>query len=168
MFSKIRTALSRLDYVRDGVMIVWRAAPAWTVIWAVILILLGIQPAITLHLLREVIDSLTELVDQWDPALMRDAILYISLFGGATFFYYLANSILAIARTIQREKVTDHISNLVFDQATSLDLRFFETKQYYDMLQRAQNDISSKPINLLDQFGSLIRHTITLVPYVSD
>jgi ATP-binding cassette subfamily B protein len=63
----------------------------------------------------------------------------------------------------QAEFVRDHMSALVHSQAVAVDLAFYESSEHYDRLERARNDLQTRPLTLLQNVGNLLQHTLTLV-----
>ncbi|HEY9297479.1 MAG TPA: ABC transporter ATP-binding protein, partial [Phormidium sp.] len=66
-------------------------------------------------------------------------------------------------RTVQGELTQDYITSLIHTQAISLDLAFFESPDYYDLLHRAHIEARNHPILLLETLGELARISITLL-----
>ena len=62
----------------------------------------------------------------------------------------------------QAELIKDHLSHIIHEQCATVDLEFFESPECYDNLDRVQNDLSTRPLALLENLGSLTRNTITL------
>ncbi|WP_233993601.1 ABC transporter ATP-binding protein [Salinibacter altiplanensis] len=74
-----------------------------------------------------------------------------------------AGAVIGWVQTAQSEHVRDYIQKLVHDQAGSLDLAFYESSDYYDTLNQASNQASSKSLEVLQQLGGLLQNGITLV-----
>jgi ATP-binding cassette subfamily B protein len=66
-------------------------------------------------------------------------------------------------RTAQSELVQDHISALVHEKSIAVDLAFYESSDYYDHLNRARSDASGRSLALLENSGSLLQNSITLL-----
>ena len=66
-------------------------------------------------------------------------------------------------RLAQSELVRDHMSGLIHQKATAVDLEFYESPEYHDGLERVQNDLNSRPLALLESTGSLFQNAITLI-----
>jgi ATP-binding cassette subfamily B protein len=66
-------------------------------------------------------------------------------------------------RTAQSELLQDHISALIHEKSVAVDLAFYETPEYYDRLHRARNDATSRSLALLENGGSLVQNSITLL-----
>jgi ATP-binding cassette subfamily B protein len=103
---------------------------------------------------------------------LRTPILYAATFAGLVFANVALSSLLNLVRTAQRELAGDHISRIIHEQATRLDMGYFESKEYFDQLRRARVEAAGRPVMLLENVGDLARSAIVmlsiagiLVPY---
>lgn len=161
---KLRKFSSQLIYLPKALKLVWTAAGYWTVIWAVLLILLGVFPAVQVYLFKTAIDSFvgvlgvgTHSTNLW--ASLRLIALLVSLLLLISVLSNLNNWV----RTIQAELTEDYISSLIHEKAISLDLAFFESTDYYDLLHRAHLEARNRPIALLENLGEFIKSILTLL-----
>src|SRR5690606_8309655 len=109
---------------------------------------------VLVSLTRTVVDSLVVAIEaqgEWGaiqqalgPLILMAAIMAISL---------LLDSFSAWIVAGQSELVQDSISRLVQQQALRLNLRFFETAEYYDLLEQVRSDAARQPIELLRNLG---------------
>ena len=145
-----------------GLGLVRRAAGGWTLAWLLLLVAQGLLPAAQMQLTRSLVNSLAvrQLGEPWlRPALWLPAGLIAFLWLGSQ----LLASVTAWVRVCQAERVQDHIHGLIQDQASALDLAFFEDPDGYDLLHRARVDAMSQPLALLESVGSVIQNGVTLV-----
>ena len=75
----------------------------------------------------------------------------------------IARAISGWIRTSQAELIRDHLTGLVHEKSVAVDVAFYESSEYHDQLERARNDLSSRPLTLLESFGSLVQNLITLL-----
>lgn len=62
-----------------------------------------------------------------------------------------------------RDLLGEKVNLMVIEKALNLDLSFFETPSFYDILQRAQQEAGYRPLSLLQQIFSLFRNLITFI-----
>jgi ABC-type multidrug transport system fused ATPase/permease subunit len=55
------------------------------------------------------------------------------------------------------------VTNMILDQTTRLDLSFFETPEFYDSLNRAQEETSFRPGQILFSLVSLLQSSISIL-----
>jgi ATP-binding cassette subfamily B protein len=155
-------------YLPKALALIWDAAPLWTVGWILLLIAQGILPAAIVYLTRAVVDSLVVAANangDWEaiqPAL--SLIMLMVLLMGVSV---VLRSLTTWVTGGQAEVVQDYVSNLIHQQASTLDLGFFETPEYYDLLERAQRDAAGQPLALLRNVGTLFQNSITLVGMIA-
>ncbi|MBI4865464.1 MAG: ABC transporter ATP-binding protein [Candidatus Wallbacteria bacterium] len=159
----LRAALTQVRYVPRALALVRAAAGGWTVAWLALLVAQGVLPIALVWITRELVNGLTAIVRAGpDPALVNGAIGW----GAAMACLLLATDALSSlggwVRTVQGERVQDHVSGLVHRQALALDLEYFDSPEFYDRLHRARVDALTRPVALLQSLGSLGQSTLTL------
>jgi ATP-binding cassette subfamily B protein len=162
--NKMADARQQLPYLPKALGLVRAAAGGWTVLWLVILVLQGLLPAGIVTLTRYLVDNLVEVVGSGASLeTIRPTLILVVLLAAAMLLTEILTGLNRWARTVQSELVTDYLSKLTHRKAVSLDLNFYESADFYDMLHRARVDASHRPVALLDNLGSLIQNGITLV-----
>lgn len=73
------------------------------------------------------------------------------------------NGLAEMSQDLLRDLLGQRISLMIIEKAISLDLSYYETPAFYDMLQRAQQEAGYRPLAMLQQIFSLVRGTITLL-----
>jgi len=74
-----------------------------------------------------------------------------------------ANRLAWWASTNQNELVQEALTLQVQSQALRLDMQYYDSTEYYDMLHRAGSESVSRPLIVLDNLGQLTRYLITFV-----
>ncbi|RCJ18991.1 ABC transporter [Nostoc sp. ATCC 43529] len=155
------------DYTRAlfrSLPLLWTAAPKEMLFLIAVTLLQGILPAISVWITKLVVDTvataltsgkelgnaiLLPLVAGWVLALLLQTLLYPWLF--------------ALQGNLN-DKLTAHISLLLMRKADTFpDLSRFEDSQFYDELQLLQEQVSYKPLNLLENLVELGRSLVTLI-----
>lgn len=160
---KLRKLLSLLPYLPRSVKLAWAAAKNWSVAWAVLLILQGLLPVVTVYLTRSLVDSLVAAVRSgaaWQN--VRPVLFFAGLMAILFLLTDLLRGITNWVRTAQSERVQDHIRNLIHEKSASIDLSFYESPEFYDHLHRACTEAGYRPQALLENIGNLIQGGITL------
>lgn len=159
-----RAQFAQLKYVPAALRLVWDAAPGQSVLYFFLLSIQGIQPGIVVLLTRVILDTLVAVYNAgviWE--VLSPQLWAFVLFGAVTLLGYLIANASRYLRLLLSEYVQRHITGLIQAKATALDLEFFESPAYFDQLQRASIDAPDRPLALLEIFGGLIQHAITLV-----
>ena len=132
------------------------------------LVVLGILPGIIVYLTKHVIDSIVAAKNSnGDWTQVSQAIGFLGLMGAALVLTELLKNLSSLIRVAQSEVVNDHITNIIHEQAGKVDLAFYESSEYYDLMERAKGDSSSKPLALMESLGAIIQNSITMLALVA-
>jgi ATP-binding cassette subfamily B protein len=160
--------------------LVWTASKVLTIGLAVATVLAGVVPAITALIAKQLIDSVVRAITanvSGVPAatetlgpLTLDPTGIVVLLAAAQFLVYAATSFLSTLRNVcqqlLQERVTNTIQLEIMDHAAKLDLSFFEDSTSYDLLRRAQQGASSRPLFMVSGVFGLIQTAIALVSMI--
>jgi ATP-binding cassette, subfamily B, bacterial len=155
---------AQLSYVPRTLRLIWRAARGWTLAWFTLLCIEGLLPAALVYLSRSLVDSLAAAIGtgwSWEniwPVAFPGALITVII-----AVQELMQGLSSWVRTAQAELVRDHLSTLVHEKSLAVDLAFYESPEYHDQLERARNDLSSRPLALLESMGGLLQNSITLL-----
>lgn len=163
---KIDRLLTQLPYLPQTAKLVWTSARGWTIAWATLLIWQGILPVALVLLTRTLVDRLVMAVNGGGWISFYPILWLVGLLAGLTLLQEGLRSITGWVRTAQAELVQDHVFSLIHTQATQLDLSFYETPTYYDRLYQAQVDAINRPVALLENTGTLLQNSLTLIAMV--
>lgn len=161
---KLRKASAQLPFLPRALRLISSAAPGWTAVWAILLLVQGLLPVVTVYLTRAMVNSLVPVLrghalrQGLGPALFLAASM-----AGVLLLGEILRSVGGWVRTAQAELVKDHISSLIHRKSATVDLSFYEWPDFYDHLHRAQADASYRPAALLESLGNLLQNGITLV-----
>ena len=154
--SKLRKALAQLPYLPRALKLVWEVARPWTTAWIVLLIVQGLLPAAIVYLTKLVVDGVV-------VRDVRYVLLRLLFLGGVLLLMEVVRNAINWVRTVQAERLQDHITSLIHEKSVSADLAFYELSDYYDHLHRARAEARYRPVALLGNLGALLQNSITLV-----
>jgi ATP-binding cassette, subfamily B, bacterial len=171
--------------------LVWAASRILTIGLAIATILAGLLPAVTAYVAKLLIDAVVRAIQvRANPAVQDvvpigpwsvDVIGAVIILAVAQLVVYALSSFLSTLRNVcqqlLQERVTNTIQLQIMDHASKLDLAFFEDSTSYDLLRRAQQGASSRPlfmvsgvfglIQTLIAFGSMIFLLVALSPLLA-
>jgi ATP-binding cassette subfamily B protein len=138
-------------------------------------------PAITAYIAKLLIDAVVRAIAlNADPTLPHtitfgpltlDSVGTVVLLAGAQFAVYAISSFLSTLRNVcqqlLQERVTNTIQLQIMDHAAKLDLAFFEDSTSYDLLRRAQQGASSRPLFMVSGVFGLIQTAIAFVSMIA-
>jgi ATP-binding cassette subfamily B protein len=142
--------------------LVWQAAPQWTVVSTVLLIIQGFVPLATLYIFKLIVDRLTGL-GAGASGTFEDLVALIGAAFGLAVLSNLCNAMLGHASTMQTHIVADHMQRIVQTKSIDMDLAYYENSQYYDKLHRAQREAPSRPVRIVQGLIEFARNSLTFL-----
>jgi ATP-binding cassette, subfamily B, bacterial len=148
--------------------LVWRASYYYTILWAILLVIQGVLPAISIYLTRSVVDGLTLTAGKgFTPATSQTLLLPLAGLLATMITTQIASSLNEWVRTAQSELVQDHVSALIHQQSMTIDYGCYESSEEMDRLERAREGASSRSLSMLESIGSLLQNSLTLISVAS-
>lgn len=159
-----RDTSTHLSYIGRTFRLIWSAAPAWTVAWALLLLLQGVVPAALVYLSKLLVDSLVAARAAGGAWIqLRHSLVIVVLTLGAMLLSEVLGSAIEWIRTAQSELVQDKIKYLVHEQSAAVDMAFYESADFYDQLDQVRGEASTRPLTLLENVGALLQNSLTLI-----
>jgi ATP-binding cassette subfamily B protein len=160
--------------------LVWQASPWLTVGLAVATVFSGLVPAATAYLSKLLLNAVIHAIairirHAPDVAVLgpihtttTGAIVWLAVAQFGIFAFSASLSTLRnITQQLLQERITLRIQLLVMEHASKLDLAFFEESSSYDLLRRAEQEASSRPVMMVSQAFGLIQTAITFVTMIA-
>ncbi len=155
-FKKVFGSLTSLPRVLK---LVWAANPLLTAGLALLNILRGITPAITITISQLVIDGVLHGIRTHSIAPIWLPVILQLLVG-------IADRFLTTLSNIDQQLLQEHVSNRIqlqiLEKSNTLDLSFFEDPEFYDRLRHAADEATYKPVSMISDTFGLGRTFITL------
>lgn len=158
----LKEILSQVPYLPKIIKLVLAVAKGWILLWGICLIMLGFMPGWIALISRNLINSVTQSMAAGNPDLKTitgQGLLFVVVFVGNE----ILNRVLAWARLNQSELIKDHLTYLVHKQSVRLDMYYYDSPKYYDLLHRTRVDAINRPVVILENIGNLIRYLITFI-----
>jgi len=156
--------VQQLPHLPKALGLVWTAARSWTTAWAALLLVQSALPVATVFLTREFVDRLTESIGPDAlPGSVRGTLTVAIILGVLMITAEVARAAARWVRTCQAELIRDHISSLIHQRAIDADIGLYESPAYHDLLHRARVDSQNRPIALVENLGTMIQSTLTLL-----
>lgn len=151
---------------RRALSLVIRAVPFLTMIWLLLLVILGGLPAITIYFTKFAVDSFVSLRTDVVGGNKGQLFFYVGLVAVSMLCTEAGRLALDWIRVLQTDKVTDHIKNLIHKKAGDIDFGCYESADYHDLLEQARGESLAKPLGVLENLGAVGQSTITLFTFV--
>jgi ATP-binding cassette subfamily B protein len=160
----IEEGVDRLRHLPWTLKIIWTAAGWWSVAWLGLLVVQGGIPAGTVYVTKLLVDAVASVIGAGlEGGALQSLVVPGGLMGALLLMQQMLSSLNDYVRTAQSEYIQDYIKARVHKQASTVDLAFYETADYYDLLEQANSQASSKPLALLTHLGNVLQSSITLL-----
>lgn len=142
----------------------WQAGPFLLISLVLTTILHGMTPTVGIWIQKSVINAIVDIIKA--KGNHKEVVIFFRLL--ALQFLILIFAELLYRTSHYLTYLTGKILGLnmtgsVLSKASLLDLPFYESSDFYDMITRAKNESSGKPLLLIIKVNDLIRSAITFV-----
>jgi ATP-binding cassette, subfamily B, bacterial len=145
---KLQGALRFLPALR----LVWQASPRWTAARLGLVICQGLLPLCSIYLSKLLIDALASQITAANKEAVFSQVLLLLAFAGLiTLATVLCTILSELVNTAHAQRVTDYMQGIIHTKSTQADLEYYENARYYDTLQRAQQEASYRPTQILNR-----------------
>jgi len=157
---QILTAFTSLPRVLK---LVWATDAVFTVLLALLYAAQGIVPAATAVVSGQLITDVQHAINAKGAGGTMTVVIWIVV---AQFALQAFSALLQtgsnVVQQLLQERMSYTVQLQVMEKANTLDLGFFEDATFYDALQQAQKEASSRPIGMISDTFSMARSAVTL------
>lgn len=140
------------------------AGKGWTAAQVLLLLIRGVIPAGLVYLTKLFVDALVLAINETQNYENIYRVIWLGvIFGIITVLSEILGSVSQMIYTTHAERLTDYIFALIHEKSVKADIAFFEQPEFFDHLHRARNEAHSRPLELLNQLGSLLQNSVTMI-----
>ena len=150
-----------LTNVKRILALLYKWSAGWTIARIVVTLLMAIIPLIPLYLLKLLIDSLAD-INKLDSS-FRSIIWIIAGIGLAQLVSIVLGTVGTYISFWQNEIVVDKMTDKVAEKSSNLDFGYYDSNQFFDVFQRAQQQANIRPLAVLGTCIGLGKNFITLI-----
>lgn len=164
---KIREQFEKRKLV-DILRIIWKSSRRWMMAAVVLVIIDSIFPVLVLFITKLVLDTVTVALETGaDLSVMFDQVLiYIVLLAVVSILSVIFRAGIDYAYSGLSLHVTDYLYTMVHSKATELDLASYEIPEYYDILHRAEQEVSYRPTEVVRGLLRTAKNGLSLIGIV--
>lgn len=161
-------ARARLTFqmIPKAIALVWRATPRFATANAVLTVIQGILPAITIYFSKAIVDGVITAFQTQARADTRHVLTLVILWFGVQLISSLLQTLGQLITSMQTDLLSNSVSVMLIEKANSLDLSYFENAQFYDKLENARREAGFRPGQMVNQLFGLLRSTVTLISVI--
>lgn len=171
LYLRIKGFLTRLFYI---ISLVWRASPAVLVSLCIFCMLDGILPVIGAYISSELLNGIASLIGiQSTGSLARDLFELLSpvifLFVLQLIHHFLKRlmtKLNSMVTSIAGELVVNYVKLMIIGKARTVDMRSYDTPEFYEKLENANREASMRPIGILTASFNVISSVISVISFI--
>ena len=147
--------------------LVWESSPKWTIARTCLIVLQGLLPLASIYLVKLLVDAVTTGLSASDPqALLREITPLLIGSGITALLILICNASSELVNTAQTQKVSDHMRSILHAKSIEIDLAYYENPRYHDTLQRAQQEATYRPNQILTRLAQVGQNSLSLVAMI--
>ena len=139
--------------------LVWRSAPGATVMLGFSTLVAAVLPLGVAYAGKAITDAV---VAGSRESTLRWVLVELGLVASLS----LVQRGLGLVRSLLGARLSIDINGMILEKALTLELRHFEDAEFYDQLNRARREASSRPLSMVTESFQLLQNIITLMGYV--
>jgi len=142
--------------------IAWDSAPLLVIVNITLVLITGVIPALSIYLMKLIVDGVIKAVEVHSRSETSHVLWLVALWSGSQLLAAVLGVLGQLVASLQRDLLGNHVNVLLIEKANQLDLSYFENATFYDKMERAQREASSRPAQVLNQLLGLLRSILTL------
>ena len=163
---RLRETLRLFPHIARTFRILWQTSPLLSVAVAALTVISGVIPASLAWVGKLIVDSVVVAARDGGQAAGADRTLRrVGLELGLMVASTLATRLSALLRELLRAQLGNRVNVDILEKALGLELQHFEDATFYDKMQRARREASSRPLSMVLGILGIAQNTITLTSY---
>ena len=140
----------------------WQATPLYLFLSLAIKGLQSLIPALMLLVNKAIVDMV---IANWGNVnfIWRPLVILVLMRFGVSLFQAILNQVNPYVSQIFSDRLNLYTKYVLLEKSTQLDLAHFESAEFYDTLERAQNSGSNYPVRVVQTLTNLFGQGVTLI-----
>jgi ATP-binding cassette subfamily B protein len=156
------------DYSRRAIVLVWETHRGLTIALGGLTVFAGLLPAAIAYVGQLIVDTVVSLIAQnqaGGAVAYSDALWLVGFEGLMVAALAAAQRGIGFCQSLLRVLLSQRFHEMILEKAQTLSLAQFEDSEFYDKLNRARQEASTKPLSLVNRTFSLLQNGIVLASY---
>ncbi len=166
--ANLENYLGVFQYSRRAIGLVWSTHKRLTIALALLTLVAGILPAAVAFLGKLIVDAVVSAIGiyQGDGELVYGRVLiFVAVEGILVAAVAGAQRGIDFCQSLLRVLLSQRVNILIVEKALTLELAQFENSEFYDKLNRARREASSRPLSLVNRTFGLAQNSISLASF---
>jgi ATP-binding cassette, subfamily B, bacterial len=157
-------------YSRRAIELVWSTSRPLTIALGSLTVLAGLLPAGAAYVGKLIVDTVVAAIGVVQAGGEPDytgLLLLVALEGALVAGLAGTQRGTDFCQSLLRVLLSQRVNVMILEKALTLELAQFEDSEFYDKLNRARQEASSRPLSLVTRTFSLARNGISLISYAA-
>ena len=157
---RVKKLTTNLNLVRT-LHLIWSITKKWTTLALIFIVIESVLFFGTVYLLKLLIDAVVQ--SYADKNAGEDTVIkYVIAAAVTSVLYILVKAISSYITEVQAAKVSEHIDDKIHARAIELDLSFYESPDYFDILKRARDDGAERTNGIVTTLVEIGKNLLSL------
>ncbi|GGC67730.1 HlyB/MsbA family ABC transporter [Pedobacter quisquiliarum] len=157
---KIQNLQTNLKLKRT-IKLVWSAAKGWMLFSVSMIIVETVLFLGSLYALKLLVDEISK-INVHDPEAEYQIVKHVVIAGIFSILYSIARFVSAYAIEVQATKVSNFIDDRIHETAIQMDLSYYESPAYFDILKRAKDAGADRPNLVITTLLEITKNVLNL------
>jgi ATP-binding cassette subfamily B protein len=157
---KIQNLQTNLKLKRT-IKLVWSAAKGWMLFSVSMIIVETVLFLGSLYALKLLVDEISN-INVHDPEAEYQIVKHVVIAGIFSILYSIARFVSAYAIEVQATKVSNFIDDRIHETAIQMDLSYYESPAYFDILKRAKDAGADRPNLVITTLLEITKNVLNL------
>lgn len=154
-------ALGVFGYSRRAMDLVWTTSKSLTLVLALLTLIAGILPAAIAYVGQLIVDGVVAAMSAESPD--TGPVLWLLALEALIVVMVAASQRgISASQSLLRALLGQRVNVMILEKALTLQLEHFEDSEFYDKLNQARREASSRPLSLVNRTFGLVQNLISL------
>ena len=154
-------ALGVFGYSKRALDLVWTTSRSLTLVLALLTVIAGILPAAIAYVGQLIVDGVVAAMSSESPD-TRPVLWLLALEALIVVMVAASQRGISASQSLLRALLGQRVNVMILEKALTLQLEHFEDSEFYDKLNQARREASSRPLSLVNKTFGLVQNLISL------
>lgn len=165
IWQRLRQYLALFQYNARAIMLVWGTNRILTIVLAILTLIAGLLPGAVAYIGKLIVDAVVHASGEAQTNYRTIALSYVGLEALLVILLTGTQRSLSLCQSLLRVQLGQKVNVLILQKALTLDLPYFEDSEFYDKMNTARREASSRPLSLVNRTFKLVQDGLSLVAY---
>ncbi|MFB2971127.1 ABC transporter ATP-binding protein [Aerosakkonema sp. BLCC-F183] len=165
IWQRLRQYLGLFQYNARAIILVWKTNRILTIVLAILTLIAGLLPGVVAYIGKLIVDAVVHTSGEAQTNYRTIALSYVGLEALLVILLTGTQRSLSLCQSLLRVQLGQKVNVLILEKALTLDLSYFEDSEFYDKMNTARREASSRPLSLVNRTFKLVQDGLSLVAY---